>query len=246
MPLLFNTVSRSVRDFLPRSKRLLISWLQSPSTVILETKKIKSATASTFPPSIYDEVIGPDAMILVRVGEKQKHYSPSAHLTDENTEPSRGVTTCSRRPSDGKQPWDPGVSSPPHSSWPKPSTSLTEMKNNICADFLYKIFSSLHHQSYLPYILFQNTTRFILVSWIMVNPSAQHPKPSGTRFQSIFPIPFSPTHPPPAHLLPPQACSSHQECHVQLCLWRPHLTARAGPAGFWLFPLNHTHTHKER
>ena len=104
MPLLFNTVSRSVRDFLPRSKRLLISWLQSPSTVILETKKMKSATVSTFPPSIYDEVIGPDAMILVRVGEKQKHYSPSAHLTDENTEPSRGVTTCSRRPSDGKQP----------------------------------------------------------------------------------------------------------------------------------------------
>ena len=49
MTLLFNTLSRLVIIFLPRSKHLLISWLQSPSTVILEPKKIKSATASTFP-----------------------------------------------------------------------------------------------------------------------------------------------------------------------------------------------------
>ena len=63
--MLFNTKSRFVIAFLPRSKHLLISWLQSLSTVILEPKKIKSVTVSTFPPSICHEVIGPDAMILV-------------------------------------------------------------------------------------------------------------------------------------------------------------------------------------
>ena len=62
MSLLFNMLSRLVLTFLPRSKRLLISWLQSPSAVILEPKKIKSATVS---PSISHEVMGPDAMILV-------------------------------------------------------------------------------------------------------------------------------------------------------------------------------------
>ena len=55
--LLFNTVSRFVVAFLPRSKCLLISWLQSPSTVILESKKRKSVTVSTFPPSICHELI---------------------------------------------------------------------------------------------------------------------------------------------------------------------------------------------
>jgi len=65
MSLLFNTLSRFVIAFLPSSKRLLISWLQSPSTVILEPKKIKSVTASTFSPSICHEVMGLDAMILV-------------------------------------------------------------------------------------------------------------------------------------------------------------------------------------
>ena len=63
--LLFNTLSRLVITFLPRSKRLLISWLQSPSTVILEPKKIKSVTVSIVSPSIYHEVMGPDAMIFV-------------------------------------------------------------------------------------------------------------------------------------------------------------------------------------
>ena len=58
-------LSRFVIAFLPRSKHLLISWLQSPSAVILEPKKIKSANISTFPLSICHEVIGPDAMILV-------------------------------------------------------------------------------------------------------------------------------------------------------------------------------------
>ena len=64
MFLLFNMLSRFVIACLPRSKHLLISWLQSPSTVILEPKKIKSVTASTFPPSICHEVMGPAGMIL--------------------------------------------------------------------------------------------------------------------------------------------------------------------------------------
>ena len=63
--LLFNMLSRLVITFLPRSKCLLISWLQSPSVVILEPPKIKSATVSTVSPSICHEVMGPDAMILV-------------------------------------------------------------------------------------------------------------------------------------------------------------------------------------
>ena len=62
MSLLFNMLSRLVITFLPRSKNLLISWLQSPSAVILEPKKIKSDTVST---SISHEVMEPDAMILV-------------------------------------------------------------------------------------------------------------------------------------------------------------------------------------
>ena len=65
MSLLFNTQSRLVITFLPRSKRLLISWLQSQSAVILETQKIKSDTVSTVSPSISHEVMGPDVMILV-------------------------------------------------------------------------------------------------------------------------------------------------------------------------------------
>ena len=64
-PLLFNMLSRFVIDFLPRSKCLLISWLQSPSAVILEPKKIKFLTVSIVSPSICHEVMGPDAMILV-------------------------------------------------------------------------------------------------------------------------------------------------------------------------------------
>ena len=59
IPLLFNMLSRLVITFLPRSKRLLISWLQSPSVVILESKKIKSDTVSTVSPSISHEVMGP-------------------------------------------------------------------------------------------------------------------------------------------------------------------------------------------
>ena len=62
---LFNMLSKLVITFLPRNKCLLISWLQSPSAVILEPKKIKSATVPTVSPSICHEVMEPDAMILV-------------------------------------------------------------------------------------------------------------------------------------------------------------------------------------
>ena len=65
MSLLFNMLSRLVIAFLPRSKHLLISWLQSPSAVILELKKLKSVSVSIVSPSICHEVMGPDAMILV-------------------------------------------------------------------------------------------------------------------------------------------------------------------------------------
>ena len=65
MSLLFNMLSRLVIAFLSRSKCLLISWLQSPPAVILGPKKIKSVTVSIVSPSIYHEVMRPDAMILV-------------------------------------------------------------------------------------------------------------------------------------------------------------------------------------
>ena len=65
MSLLFNMLSRLVINFLPWSKHLFISWLQSSSAVILEAKKIKSVNVATVSPSICHEVMGPDAMILV-------------------------------------------------------------------------------------------------------------------------------------------------------------------------------------
>ena len=65
MSLLFNMLSRLVITFLPRSKLLLISWLQSPSAVILEPQKIKSLTVSIVFPSVYHKVMGLDTMILV-------------------------------------------------------------------------------------------------------------------------------------------------------------------------------------
>ena len=65
MSLLLNILSRLVITFLPRSKHLLISWLQSPAAVILEPKKVKSATVSTVSPSISHEVMGPDSVIFV-------------------------------------------------------------------------------------------------------------------------------------------------------------------------------------
>ena len=65
MSLLLNMLSRLVITSLPRSKHLLISWLQSPSAVILEPQKTKSDTVSTVSPSISHEVMGPDALVLV-------------------------------------------------------------------------------------------------------------------------------------------------------------------------------------
>ena len=65
MSLLFNMLSRLVTVFLPRSKRLFISWLQSPSAVLLEPKKKKSVTVSIVSPSICHEVMGLDDMIFV-------------------------------------------------------------------------------------------------------------------------------------------------------------------------------------
>ena len=65
MSLLLNMLSRLVITLLPRSKRLLISWLQSPSAVILKPPKIKSDTVSTVSPSSSHDVMGPDVMNLV-------------------------------------------------------------------------------------------------------------------------------------------------------------------------------------
>ena len=65
MSLLFNMLSRLVIAFLPRNKCFLISWLQSPSAMILESPEIKSVTVSIVSPSIWHEVMGLDAMILV-------------------------------------------------------------------------------------------------------------------------------------------------------------------------------------
>ena len=65
MSLLLNMLSRLVITFLPRSKHLLISWLQSPSAMILEPLKIKFLTVTILSPSICHEIMGPDAMILV-------------------------------------------------------------------------------------------------------------------------------------------------------------------------------------
>ena len=65
MSLLFNMLSRFFIAFVPRSKHLVISWLLSPSAVILEPKKIKSVTVSVISPTICHEVMGLDAMVLV-------------------------------------------------------------------------------------------------------------------------------------------------------------------------------------
>ena len=76
MSLLFNILSSLVITFLPRSKHLLISWLQSPSAVILEPPKIKSVNVSIVSPSICHEVMGPDTMILVFGMLSFKPHSP--------------------------------------------------------------------------------------------------------------------------------------------------------------------------
>ena len=75
MSLLFNKLSRLVITFIPRSKHLLISWLQSPSAVILEPKKIKSVTVSTVSPSICHEVIGPDDKPRQHIKKQRHHFA---------------------------------------------------------------------------------------------------------------------------------------------------------------------------
>ena len=76
MSLLFNMLSRLVIAFLPRSKYLLISWLQPPSEVILEPKKIKSVTVSIVSPSVCHDVMGPDAKCWTRL----KHLGTAHYL----------------------------------------------------------------------------------------------------------------------------------------------------------------------
>ena len=87
MFLLLNMLSRLVVTFLPRSKHVLISWLQSPSAVILEPKKIKSDTVSTVSSSISHEVVGPDAMILVFWTKRPLLYTIS-YFTQVHTMPT--------------------------------------------------------------------------------------------------------------------------------------------------------------
>jgi len=90
MSLLLNMLSRLVITFLPRSKRLLISWLQSPPAVILEPPKIKSDTVSTVSPSISHEVMGPDAIISSKshdnIESLGRYYS---HFTNQEWETPR-------------------------------------------------------------------------------------------------------------------------------------------------------------
>ena len=81
MSLLFNMLPRLVLTFLPRSKCLLISWLQSPSAVILEPPKIKSATVSTVSPSICHEVLGPDATIVFWMLSFKPTFHPPLSLS---------------------------------------------------------------------------------------------------------------------------------------------------------------------
>ena len=89
MSLLFNMLSRFITDFLPRSKHLLISWLQSASIVILESRKIKSVTVFIVSPSICHEVMGPDAMTFVfwMLSWSQLFRSPLSSLSRDSLVP---------------------------------------------------------------------------------------------------------------------------------------------------------------
>ena len=115
MSLLFNMLSRLVITFLPRSKRLLISWLQSPSAVILEPPKIKSATVS---PSICHEVMGPDAMILVFwMLSFKPTFSPSSFTLIRSDQISRSVVSNSLRPHESQHARPPCPSPTPGVHW---------------------------------------------------------------------------------------------------------------------------------
>ena len=93
--LLFNMQSRLVVTFPPRSKHLLISWLQSPSAVILERPKIKADTVSIVSPSISHEVMGPDAMILVQFSSVAQSCPT---LCDPMNHSTPGLPVCHQLP----------------------------------------------------------------------------------------------------------------------------------------------------
>ena len=100
MSLLFNMLSRLFITFLPRNKSLFISWLQSPSAVILEPPKIKSATVFTVSPSIGHDVMGPDAMILVFfkslwMGIRRRQWQPTPVLLPGKSHGWRSLVGCS-------------------------------------------------------------------------------------------------------------------------------------------------------
>ena len=182
----------------------------------------------------------------LRVGKKKnnkKHYSPSIHLTDENTEPSRGVTSCSRRHSDGQQPWDPGVSLPDcphHPILPDPSLQHLSLRWKITFQQVFYIKSFLLSITKVTFLKSYSKTlhnfSWLSESWLILQHSIQ--SPVGHDFSPSFQSPSPQLTLLQLHLLPPQACSSHWECHIPLRLWRPHLSTRAALAGFWLFPLN--------
>ena len=89
MSLVFNMLSRLVKAFLPRSKHLLISWLQTPSAVILEPKKIKSVTVSIFPPSICHTVMG----FLMKVKEEGEKAGLKLNITKTKIMASSPITS---------------------------------------------------------------------------------------------------------------------------------------------------------
>ena len=102
MSLLFNMLSRLFIAFLPRSKCLLISWLQSPPAVILEPKKIKSVTVSIVSPSVCHEMMGPDAMILVfcpsEVSRKLSTLRQNDSYSNREGREASGVVPCVKSP----------------------------------------------------------------------------------------------------------------------------------------------------
>ena len=96
MPLLFNMLSRFGIAFLPRSKHLLLSWLQSSSAVILEPNKIKSLTVSIVPPSVCHEVMGPDAMIFIFFFFLRGEACPEELGEEDREDEGEGVWTLGR------------------------------------------------------------------------------------------------------------------------------------------------------
>ena len=94
MSLLLNMLSSLVITFLPRSKCLLISWLQSPSAVILEPPKVKPDTVSTVSPSICHKVMGPNAMILVFW---MLSFKPTFSLSSYKSKPQWGIISCHQK-----------------------------------------------------------------------------------------------------------------------------------------------------